>query len=554
MRQPLRFGATRATSFSLVAHALLLALLIAAGAGLGPPAPAPAIVEGVMLTAFAPPPAAVAERAAEPATLPPPVDPAAATATSPPPSPPAAREPPVAPRPASEAPSPRRAADAPQSAPPAPADTAIAQAPPAETSPVTETRSDVSEAADAEPSPLQTALAADPTPPASDSEPAAAAPPPTPLATTERQMLTKRLASWTGQFGADAPEPTLKWREDGRQYTAVLRRQPATDAMGMDHATVEVTTERDGNRMVTELRMTRVAFSNFAQFVDRWDPNVAIHDDEIDGRFHSNSEIHVSGGPGVKPVFRGKVTLAARDVETDNGLLGAPGFINRRTMFPAGIETMVRRISLAPKLPPDASDGDSQRFERDTAIAFYPDGTYGWRSLDGSGPEQRRPLTDRPHYLIGTDDNVTLEVHGTVSGTALVYTPGRIVIVRDLTYAHDPRMPEAGDYLGLVAERSVEIAEPKITGTGDLEVYASIYARGKFAVRGYLSKPAGRLTIYGSLAAGSMTATEPRYATSVRFDPRLATMRAPGFPLSDRYELESTSGEWRRVSPPPTAP
>ena len=34
--------------------------------------------------------------------------------------------------------------------------------------------------------------------------------------------------------------------------------------------------------------MNRIAFSNFAQFIDRWDPEVEIHDDLIDGRFHSN--------------------------------------------------------------------------------------------------------------------------------------------------------------------------------------------------------------------------------------------------------------------------
>jgi hypothetical protein len=328
----------------------------------------------------------------------------------------------------------------------------------------------------------------------------------------------------------------------------VLRRQPASDAMGMEHLTVEVATERDGNRMLTELRLTRVAFSNFAQFVDRWDPNVAIHDDEIDGRFHSNSPIHVSGGPGVRPVFRGKVTLAARDVETDSSAFGTPGFVNRRTMFPGGLETMVRRIGLAPQRPPAASDEDVQRFEHDAAVTFYEDGSYGWHALRGDEPEQRRTLTNRPHYLIGAE-NVTLQVHGTVKGTVLVYTPDRIVIAHDLRYAHDPREPGAADYLGLVAERSVEIGGPDVTGPGDLEVYASIYARGLFAVSGYRSRPAGKLVIYGSLAAGSLTATEPRYATSVHFDPRLTTMRAPGFPLSDRYELESSSGEWRRVDP-----
>ena len=36
-----------------------------------------------------------------------------------------------------------------------------------------------------------------------------------------------------------------------------------------------------------------------------------LHDDVIDGRFHSNSEIGLSAMDGVKPRFFGKVTTAA---------------------------------------------------------------------------------------------------------------------------------------------------------------------------------------------------------------------------------------------------
>src|SRR6185295_6675845 len=136
---------------------------------------------------------------------------------------------------------------------------------------------------------------------------------------------------------------------------------------------------------------------------------------------HSNSPIHVSGGPGVRPVFRGKVTLAARDVETDSTAFGTAGFVNRRTMFPAGLETMVRRIALAPEQPPAAAGDNVQRFERNAAITFYEDGSYGWRDPEGSAAEQVRTLTDKPHYLIGAAEDVTLEVHGTVKGTVLVY-------------------------------------------------------------------------------------------------------------------------------------
>ncbi len=188
-------------------------------------------------------------------------------------------------------------------------------------------------------------------------------------------------------------------------------------------------------------------------------------------------------------------------------------------------------------------DDRVQRFERDTTLTFYGDGSYRWR--DGrDGPESApRLLTNDPHYLIGAGD-VTLYVQGTVNGTVLVYSPDRIVITGDLRYAADPRARGADDYLGLVADRVVEIGAPDLTGPGDLEVQASIYARHEFAVRNYRSRPSGTLRIFGSVTAGAMTATEPRYATKVEFDPRLSKMRAPGFPLSDRYEIESWSGEW----------
>ena len=99
--------------------------------------------------------------------------------------------------------------------------------------------------------------------------------------------------------------------------------------MGMEQLAIELTTQRNGERLVTELRMNRVAFSNFAQFIDRWDPEVEIHDDLIDGRFHSNSEIRVSRDRRVRPVFNGKVTLAASDVRTEG-----PGVLNRRDDVP----------------------------------------------------------------------------------------------------------------------------------------------------------------------------------------------------------------------------
>ena len=368
------------------------------------------------------------------------------------------------------------------------------------------------------------------------------------LASHEERSVRRRLSSWTGQLGAGEPTKTLAWRDAGQDYTAVLKHVPATDAMGMEQLLVELTTQRDGQRLVAELRMNRMAFSNFAQFIDRWDPQVQIHDDLIDGRFHSNTEIRVSRESGVQPVFNGKVTVASGDVRTDG-----VGHLNRRTMFPAGVETRVRRIVLPPRaaaFDEGAVPADRvRRIAHDSLLTFNADGTFESRAFPYGAAVDSGALGEEPFYIVAAD-GVELRVHGTVNGKVLVYSPERIVIVDDVRYSSDPRVPGADDYLGLVAERTVEIDEPEVTGPGDLEVHASIYARSRFAIRSYRSRRSGTLVIYGSITAGTVSATEPRFATRIEFDDRLTTMRAPGFPLSDRYELDSASGEWRVADSP----
>jgi len=294
--------------------------------------------------------------------------------------------------------------------------------------------------------------------------------------------------------------------------------------------------------------MNRIAFSNFAQFIDRWDPQVQIHDDLIDGRFHSNTEIRVSREHGVQPVFNGKVTVAAGDVR-DDGV----GFVNRRTMFPEGIETRVRRIVL-PSRAAAFDDGavPAERVRRivaDSLLTFHADGTFESRVLEDGAAAEAGALGEEPFYIVA-DEGVDLHVRGTVNGKVLVYSPEHIVIVDDVRYSVNPWMQGADDYLGLVAERTVEIDEPAVTGPGDLTIHASIYARNRFAVRDYRSHRSGTLVVYGSVTAGSISATEPRFSTRIEFDDRLTTMRAPGFPLSNRYELDSFSGEWRVVDAP----
>jgi hypothetical protein len=347
----------------------------------------------------------------------------------------------------------------------------------------------------------------------------------------------------------------LSLQHKGRRYAAVLERRPAADEMGIDRLRVEISTQENGKRLLTLLELKRLAFSHFTQLVDDWDQEDLLHGDVIVGRFHSNSVLRLRLDR-IAPRVLGKLTTAASEVELENG---GPRALRR--IFPGGIETNTPRIPLPADfrswVQEHAGSGKTRTFERSTRVTFYPDGSYGWREIGSLSGEQRQALSS-PHYIVA-GRGATLAVLGTVKGMAVVYSPERIVIEGSLVYAHDPRS-DAGseDYLGLISSKDVEVAPPNVTGPGDLEIQAAIYARRRFIVSddhspgGPTACPcAATLSIHGSLTAGSLSPTEPRYATRYDFDNRFERVRPPGFPVTDRYEVDTWDPEWREANDQP---
>ena len=362
-----------------------------------------------------------------------------------------------------------------------------------------------------------------------------------------------RLAQWViraaqGLQDAGLREARLSLEHEGRRYVAALQRRPVANDMDIEHVNVEITTQENGRRLRTWLHMKRLALSHFAQLVDRWDDRVQFHGDAVVGRFHSNSQIIVGYDRSVAPRFLGKVTTTAGGF----GIASALGERGGEEMFPAGIETRARRIALPDAIPTFASEHGIEPAKkmhsivRDTRITFYPDGSYGVQELGSGSAEQRRPLSE-PTWIVG-GRRTAVYVRGTVCGKVLVYSPERIVIEGSLVYAHDPRStPDADDYLGLLSGGDVEIARPEVTGPGDLAIHAAVYARRRFLVSDEDASPNGTLSIYGSVTAGSLSATEPRYVTKYEFDRRFEQLRPPGFPLTNRYEIEAWDAAWRQV-------
>lgn len=358
---------------------------------------------------------------------------------------------------------------------------------------------------------------------------------------TEQGLLQQQVMR--GMKTLDATESSqvrLSWQEGERTYVAMLTSQPATDGMDIERATVEIETEEHGKRLRTKMQMKRLAFSHFTQLVDRWDTDVQLHDDVISGRFHSNSEIVLAYDRKVAPLFMGRVTTAARSF----GVGFTVGRRKRDDIFPQGLETGAEKVKLPAAFDQRVRNADVRSFTSDTRITFYSDGTYAWADPESDAREYREMNPDTPTYFVGAPD-ATMYVSGIVRGKVLVYSPERIVIENDLTYARNPRSADASDdYLGLVSDRYVEIAAPSVTGPGDLIINAAVYAKRRFVVTHVAALKTATLHIYGSLTAGSLSETEPRYATNIEFDPRFERLRPPGFPLTNKYEVEAWDAQW----------
>ncbi len=338
---------------------------------------------------------------------------------------------------------------------------------------------------------------------------------------------------------------TVSWQQDGKQYSARVLRQPAADSTGLEQVIAEIMTTKDGKRLKTRLSMKRLAFSHFTQLVNTWDPNIQMHDDVIDGRFHSNTEFGLTTIGGISPKFFGKVTTAASTLT-----IGYSSPRRNKDMFVGGAETKTDRVTLPRDMPDVVSGGDEADrhvFADDTRIIFNPDGSFVWRLANGAGELQRGTPSEKPQYLIG-EKGAKLYVRGTVSGIFTVYSPNDIEIEDDIVYLKDPRQTLIShDYLALISGRDIRIAAGEVTGPGDLNVHAALFARRHFYVEEVDHKKPATMFIYGSLTAGTLLETEPRYATKPDYDKRFEYLRPASFPMTRRYEVDSWDQDWKEV-------
>jgi hypothetical protein len=360
--------------------------------------------------------------------------------------------------------------------------------------------------------------------------------------------LLQRVEHLAGEL-ATAHRTRVTWQQDGRVYDAELVLEPAPDGVEPERAIAKISTEDQGRQLRTWISLKRLPYSHYAKLIDRWDPMVQLHDDEIVGRMHINSRFNVLYGTQAAPRVLGKVTTAAGGFNVERR-----GRRQDSAVFVGGIETSAARIPLFEQggsfeQAGSRANARTHELAGDTRIRFLGEGGYSWREGKSGAWQYAGPPARQPVYFIASRGAVY--VQGTVAGRFLVFAPRRIVVEGSLVYASDPRSdPDSDDYLGLVSDRDIEVAPPAVTGPGDLHIQAALFARRRIVVMDTGHRRPATLHILGSLAAGTLSESEPRYAMKVEYDRRFDRQRPPGFPSTNRFATEDWDRQWTVVPEP----
>ncbi|MAY57055.1 MAG: hypothetical protein CMQ46_07545 [Gammaproteobacteria bacterium] len=400
----------------------------------------------------------------------------------------------------------------------------------------------------ATPTPAQSAEQPD-MEPATDPPPEIMPPPITqPVSMTTQQELAEvieQLQSTTEASLTEVLEQLTTQPPEGYEISVSQLAESGPTALSSYRVTIQ--TELGDGLASTELTITERPFSWYAKFINRWDNDVIMANDQIFGRFHSNSPVNLETDWRARPLFAGPVTLATHQS------------IGRRLresdIFTDEVETGIGRIDMPDAIVPAVFPGQGSglqviSYDQYTQLTFLGADGFNWYQPDTQlGGHQA--LTDDMLIIAGTDDS-RFDVSGTIHGQVAIYSPRRITITDDLVYAD--QSAGANHLLSLTSNGSIEIANPSVTGPGDLIIHGALFARQRFSVRRYNTRAQGRLHIMGTLVAGSISATEPRYTTLVEYDSRFESIRPPAFPTTGLFDMSEWDREWTITAVPDAFP
>lgn len=378
-------------------------------------------------------------------------------------------------------------------------------------------------------------------------EVAAPAPSPRPVPMTEQDVTQIQTALQTllqefnepGARSDTIPVPSPESLGLPASDSMTMTASPARDLNALQRVDITLRREIAGQAFQMRARLQERALSHYAKFINRWDDDVVLSNDRIDGRFHVNSAVNFETDVDARPQFNGQVTIASQQSVALR--------LRQSPMFADGLRTGTGRIPLPAETLPAHWLGTGAavlKLESDTRLEFQGSEGVVWTDME-TGATGRMSVPDSGLIIEGVG-RTRLELSGTVAGRVLVYSPRLLLITGDLVYVNNPE--QSTDTLALISDGSIEIAPASVTGAGDLEIHGALYARQRFSVRRFRERFQGTLYVYGAVVAGSVSATEPRFNTHIEYDSRFNSSRPPAFPTTGLYDLVAWDKQWREVT------
>lgn len=303
------------------------------------------------------------------------------------------------------------------------------------------------------------------------------------------------------------------------------------------------TAETEAARAITEVAITKDAFSKYTYFSDTEPSHIYFFDDDVlTGPVHTNGTLRIAGSP----LFEGFVS-------SPNAWQGHSSY-NNDPQFEGGFNFSSPVI--------DMPGPDELSYLRDEGIAngltfnerifveFKDNGTVDISGVSGSdsNPTFGEPQNYNLNAINGIiSSSRKVYTKGTLKGSVTLHSSDEVEIMGDLTYSTHPSNQNSTDLLGIVSEGDVKIDRyaHEDSGTQDLEIHASIMTLDRsFEVEDYSSgDPRGELTLIGGLqqkergAVGTFNGggVQSGFSKSYSYDERLSKMIPPFYPRESIY-------------------
>ncbi len=281
-------------------------------------------------------------------------------------------------------------------------------------------------------------------------------------------------------------------------------------------------------------------FSKYMMFSDVIPSNgYYVTGDTMDGPFHTNSKLNVSG----RPVFKGRVTMGQGPMKLDNWYAKAD------PLFIGGYEYGVK-VDMPNSLGVLKSAAKSGGFYKkdDAWITFNNNGTvsigYTSTSIDTTAPISLLA----PNGVLAIEG--TIHIKGKIAGNVTVAAiKGDIYLDDDIGVVDDPvSNPGSTQMLGLCSEKKIYVTD-NLPNKTNINITAAMFTLDRFEAENYASRgKCGFINMHGSLAqetdgftgsGSSGSGVANGFNLNYKYDQRFFTAAPPEFPTTDRFQILS---------------